>query len=187
MNTVTQIPSIRIDVTPPEDEHDKVVQIMAPYVAMLGRPPGGLQMLGISPALLEHYAGSIGYYMTHPNLSQPLLTFIRYLVSWRGDCAYCVDLNEAFLVNAGMDLDAVRAARDDPERAPLEDREKRLLILAIDAVDDPASITDARMNELRELGWTDRDVFDAVWHATTNRAFGRTAEAFDLSPDGFIN
>jgi alkylhydroperoxidase family enzyme len=185
MNQAVQT-EIRIDTTPPSGEESRVEAIMAPYAEMLGRAPGGLQMLGVSPPVLEHYAATIHYYMGHPRLSQPLLTFIRYLVSWRGDCTYCVDLNEAFLLGAGLDMDAIRAARRDPALAPLDEKEKALLIVSIDAVDHPESVTSERLDALRSLGWTDRDILDAVWHATLNRAFGRTAEAFGLPPDGYV-
>jgi alkylhydroperoxidase family enzyme len=185
MDQATQSP-IRIDMTPPRDEQAQVERIMAPYVEMLGRVPGGLQLLGVSPPILEHYAGTLNYYMAHPTLSQPLLTFIRYLVSWRGDCDYCVDLNEAFLISGGVDLVTIRASREDPSLAPLEARETALLLLAIEAVDHPDAVTITRLDELRHLGWQDRDIFDAVWHATLNRAFGRTAEAFGLPPDGYV-
>lgn len=179
--------AVRIDTTPPAGEQSGVDRIMAPYREMLGRVPGGLQMLAISPPLLSHYSGTIHYYMQHPTIGQPLLTFIRYLVSWRGDCEYCVDLNEGFLLNAGFDLDTIRATRTDPNRAPLDARDKALLLLAVDAVDTPESVRPERLAALRELGWTDRDIFDAVWHAATIRAFGRTADAFGLPPDGYVS
>lgn len=178
--------TVRIDTTPPANEKAKVDAILAPYAEMLGRAPGGLKLLGVSPPMLESYAATIGYYMAHPTLSQPLLTFIRYLVSARGDCEYCVDLSETFLINAGFDLDAIRAALKDNALVPLDERDKALLLAAVDAVDHPDSVTPARLDALRDLGWTDRDVFDAVWHATMNRAFGRTAESFGLPPDHYL-
>jgi alkylhydroperoxidase family enzyme len=176
----------RIDTQAPADEQNRVDAIIAPYAEMLGRAPGGLQMLGISPPVLEHYAGTIQYYMAHPRLSQPLLTLIRYLVSWRGECTYCIDLNESFLMNAGLDLDTIRACRADATQAPLDEREKDLLLVSLDAVDYPQRVTRDRIAALRAHGWSDRDIFDAVWHATLNRAFGHTAEAFGLPPDGYI-
>lgn len=177
--------SVRIDFTPPPGKEGMVEAIMSPFAAMLGKSPAGLRMLGTSPKLLEHYAGSIDYYMSHPRISQGLLTFIRYLVSWRGECEYCIDMNEAFLINAGLDIDLIRATRDDHAKAPLDEREKFLLELAVDAVDHPESITADKVEKARAYGWRDSDIFDAVWHANSNRAFGLTAEAFGLTPDGF--
>lgn len=177
--------AIRIDLTPPVGEESQVEAIMAPYAEMLGRAPAGLRMLSVSPPLLQHYSATIHYYLEHPRIRQALLTFIRYLVSWRGDCDYCVDLNETFLLGAGLDLERIRATRDNPMLAPLEDREKALLLVALDAVDHPEAINQERLHVLHALGWSDRDILDAVWHATSNRAFGRTAECFGLQPDGF--
>lgn len=183
--TTSTLSEVRIDLTPPHADAQKVATLIAPYAEMLGSVPGGLQMFGASPALLEHYVGTLNYYMTHPRLGQNLLSFIRYLVSWRGDCAYCVDLNEALLLGAGFDLETIRATRKVPALAPLTDKEKALMQVALDAVDQPEAVTAGRIDALRELGWTDRDILDAVWHATLNRAFGRTAEVFGLPSDGY--
>ena len=68
----------------------------------------------------------------------------------------------------------------------MEASEKALLLAALDAVDQPESVTPERLGALHALGWTDRDVLDAVWHASLNRAFGRTAETFGLEPDGYL-
>lgn len=176
----------RLHLAPPVGEEGRVDAVIAPWAAMLGRPPAGLQLFGLSPPLLEHYAAGIDYYMHHPRLGAVLRTFIRYLVSWRGACTYCVDLNEAFLANAGIDLAVARAARNDPRAAPLEPAEQALLLFALDVVERPATVDAARIDALRHAGWSDRDIFDAAWHAAQNRAFGMVAEAFGLPPEGLV-
>lgn len=176
----------RLDLTPPPGEAARVEAVTAPFAAMLGRVPAALQLLGLSPSLLEHYVGTLGYYMAHQTLGEPLKTFIRYLVSSRGECAYCIDLNEAFLVQAGVDLDVARASRRDPSLAPLPEMERALLAFALDVVDRPEAVDGARIEALRGLGWSDRDIFDAAWHAAQNRAIGLVADAFGLPPENLL-
>lgn len=93
-------------------------------------------------------------------------------------------MNEGFLVNAGMDLDAVRAARQDADQAPLPDNEKYLLKLALRALSDPDGIGERDIAAARELGWSDRDVFDAIAQAANNRAFNFMLKTFKVHQQG---
>ena len=75
------------------------------------------------------------------------------------------------LVSLGEDLEQVRAARDDIGRAPLDDAERPLLQLALHAVSHPEQDAASLIAAAREAGWQERDIFDAVLQAASNRAF----------------
>ena len=138
----------------PRDEEDgrRVEALLAPYVEMFGRAPDALRLLGISPPVLENYSRNIGYYLEHPALSMPLLAMIRYLVSADGGCRYCVDFNAAMLMEGGMELETFQRAVADPDTAPLEPREQRLLARVMEEVKRPGSLTADAVAELREQG-----------------------------------
>lgn len=179
--------TIVIDPTPRTDGDRRQVEgLLAPYVEMFGHAPDALRLLGISPPVLENYSRNIGYYLEHPALSMPLLAMIRYLVSTDGGCRYCVDFNAAMLMESGMELETLQRAVADPETAPLEPHEQRLLARVMEEVKRPGSLTTDAVTELRELGWSDRDLFDAVYHAHMNRAFGNVMESFGLHAEGTL-
>ena len=177
-----------LDPTPPAAEQPRVDKVFAMAEEMLGFVPAGMRLYGISPPLLETFAGTVGYFRGGTQLSGPLTAMIRYLVSERVGCRFCIDLNETFLAGMGADLDAVRAARDDLGKAPLQDeRERPLLALALAAVSDPDSDKSAMVDAAREAGWADRDIFDAVLQAASNRAFNFVLKAFNVeTQDAFV-
>lgn len=169
---------------PPVGEEERVEAIFSQVQETMGFVPDGLRLYAISPPLLEAFVGNGGYFRQHPSLRGELLAMIRYLVSAEVGCQFCIDLNEGMLVNAGLDQDRVRAAREDADKAPLPDNEKALLKLALRAVDDPDGIGKADLAAVRKVGWSDRDVFDAIAQAASNRAFNFMLKTFNVDQQG---
>ena len=166
--------------TPPEGEEERVNAVFEMAKEMIGYVPAGMRLYGISPPLLETFAGNVGYFRNGTTLSPILTTMIRYLVSERADCRFCIDLNEGFLASMGVDMDIVRAAREDINRAPVSDDEKPLLSLALQAVTDPDADATPLVDSARALGWSDREIFDSVIQAVSNRAFNLALKTFKV-------
>ena len=119
-------------------------------------------------------------------LPPALTAMIRYQVSWDAGCSYCVDMNEAFLTNMGLELGTIRATRNNPDAAPLQDNEKALLKLAVKAVEIPEAINQSDIDEVRQQGWQDREIFDAVVQAASNRAFNYVLRTFNIEHQGAL-
>ena len=81
-------------------------------------------------------------------------------------------------------LDVARAARANPEAAPIEDKERPLLRLALKAVNAPEDVGEADLDPARAQGWSDRDIFDAVVQAANNRAFNFVLRTFKVEHQG---
>ena len=173
--------------TPPTGEEQRVDAVFGMAKEMIGYVPAGMRLYGISPPLLELFGGTVAYFRSGTALSPQLTTMIRYLGSERARCQFCIDMNESFLSKMGTDLDAARAARDDIEQAPLEDREIPLLKLAMHAVTDPDQDAAPLIDEARAAGWGDRELFDAVLQAASNRAFNFVLKTFNVeTQEAFI-
>ena len=183
MSTATAL----LDPTPPQAERARVDAVFEMAEEMLGFVPAGMRLYGVSPSLLELFAGTVGYFRNGTALSPRLTAMIRYLVSDRADCRFCVDLNEGFLTSMGEDLEQVRAVRDDIARAPLDERERPLLQLALHAVTDPEQDAAALIAAARDAGWKEREIFDAVLQAASNRAFNHVLKTFNIeTQDAFV-
>ncbi|MCB1875056.1 MAG: hypothetical protein KDH88_03695 [Chromatiales bacterium] len=169
---------------PPQEDVARVETIFTMIRDDLGFLPDPIRLYSTSPPLLEALLGYVKYFRGHQRLSQTLTAMIRYLVSERAQCRFCIDLNEGFLVNLGADLDAVRAARVDMDKAPLDERERVLLRIAVTAMDHPELIGEADMQAARAQGWTDRDVFDAVVQAASNRSLNLILRTFKVEVQG---
>ena len=171
----------------PEADRAHVEDVLAGVEQHMGFVPDGLRLYSMSPPLLDAFMGNIGYFsMGGTKLPQALTAMIRYLVSWNAHCHFCVDMNEGFLTSMGLDLDAIRACRDNPDNAPFDDKDKALLKLALQAVADPDSIGQAELDAVRTQGWADREIFDAIVQAANNRAFNYVLRTFNIEHQGAL-
>lgn len=170
---------------PPAADEKMVQEIFRGIEEFVGFVPDGLRLYGISPPLLENYVRNIVYFnQGGTTLPRPLCVMIRYLVSWNAGCSFCIDLNEAFLTSMNYSLDEIRAARNNPDLAPLEKNERALLKLAVRSVDEPDRISEADIEQVRHYGWTDREIFDAVAQAASNRSFNSVLRTFKVEHQG---
>lgn len=172
----------------PSGEEERVNEVLGNIEKHLGFVPDGLRLYSFSPPLLETFVGNISYFnMGGTQLPPALTAMIRYQVSWDAECSYCIDLNESFLTNMGIELDDVRASRNNPEAAPLDDKEKSLLTLAIKAVNTPDQVNKYDITNVKNQGWDDREIFDAVVQAASNRAFNYVLKTFNIKHQGVFS
>ena len=169
---------------PPAGQEARVEAVYQAIQKKIGFVPDGLRLYGFSPALLESFVGNISYFNSGERLSPALMAMIRYVVSSDAQCNFCIDMNEGFLTNMGFDLDAVRAARANLDLAPFSAEEKILLKLAAQSVSDPDSVNEHAIEEAKATGWSERDIFDAVAQAASNRAFTYVLRAFKVDAQG---
>jgi len=168
----------------PAEDKEKVDTILKSVEENMGFVPDGLRLYAISPPLLESFMGNIGYFMGHQTLSQELLAMIRYLVSSDAGCSFCIDFNSGLLMNQGKTAEELQAARENADNAPLNANEKVLLKLALAAIDNPEGVSQADIQKARDVGFTDRDVFDVVAVAANNKAFTHVLRTFKIEHQG---
>jgi len=173
-----------IQTVAPEQATGKVAQIYTQLEQRFGRVHQGFQLYSASPDLMEQIYQQNAYYMQHPTLGFALLAMIRMLVSEQNDCAYCIGFNESMLINRGvMTVDQVAATRHDPAAAPLDEKDKAMLLFVLKGTKAPKSIGTADLDALRALGWTDRDIMDALYHGARNAAVDIMFDAFKVEND----
>lgn len=178
--------SALITPTAPSADQARVEAIFAQVQEQMGFVPDGLKLYGISPPLLESFVATIGYFRGHSKFRQELLAMIRYLASSNNECTFCIDFNESILLHLGLELDQIRASQTSPDRAPLPDNEKVLLNLALNAMKDPDSIAEQDIQQAKDQGWDERDIFEAVLIAANNHAFTTVLKTFKVHHQGAV-
>ncbi len=153
-----------IQTTPPEKAEGKLAELYAEVEQLFGMVPNNVRILGVSPALLENQLQLFEHYMGHPTLSIPFLAMVRMLVSKACRSPYCQSLNSGLLLKAGFTTEQIAAAQADPTQAPLDDKQKALLLFVLKSCDNPHSATAEDVDRLRTLGWSEPDILDAVAH-----------------------
>jgi alkylhydroperoxidase family enzyme len=151
----------------PEKATGELAKLYKIIKVMRGTVSNSAELFSISPELLRQQMDFIKFYTNHPTLSLPLLAAIRIMVSSGEECQFCIDYNTGMLINmAGWTFDQVAEMRKDPKSANLPEREIAMLLLAIKAVRIAHSVNADDLDSLREMGWSDSDILDAVSHAT---------------------
>jgi uncharacterized peroxidase-related enzyme len=173
-----------IQTVAPAQAQGQVAEIYRQSEAILGRVPNAFQMYSGSPVLLETQWQQVAYFMRHPTLSFPLLALTRMLVSQDHSCDYCIDFNAAMLIErAGFTPEQIVAAKRDPAAAPLDARDKAMLLFALKATRTPHEIGAADIDNLKALGWAESDMLDAVTHAARNMAADVVFNTFKIERD----
>ncbi len=172
---------------PPAGDQGRVAAIFNGIEQRMGFVPDGLRLYGISPHLLEAFVSSVSYFVEHPTLSNRLLGFVRYLASEQVNCKFCIDYNQGFLISLGVDQADIEAASKNIDAAPLEEREKTLLGLALKAVNTPEAVNSDDVDAAHSQGWSDRDIFDVVAVGATNRSFNIMLKTFNVDGQGVFN
>ena len=133
------------------------------FLALAGRPDEFRAFFAHHDALMDKSEG----------LSKAEREMIVVATSAVNDCLYCVVAHGAILrIRAKNPLIADQVATN-PRKADLTDRERHIVEFALRMVDDSASITDDELEEMREHGFTDDEIWDigaiTAFFAQSNR------------------
>ncbi len=173
-----------LSITEPDQAEGRLAEIYGECQAGIGFVPNAFRSLSPSPELLDQQWRHVRYTMQHPRLSAYLFTLIRLLVSERETCDYCINLNTAILINeCGLDPAQVTALRADPDSAPLKPAEKAMLRFVLAATADPHAVSSDDVQALRDLGYTDGDILDALNHGARQVGLDILINAFKVKND----
>ncbi len=150
-----------INTVSPENAENETKETYDMMLNLCGEVPKPLELFSVSPGLLKLRRNLLEYYISL-NLGSSLLTFIRQLTSTNCGAGACSRFNARLLKAGGVTDSDLKAIQKDSDKAPLEDKEKKLLSFVLSAVNDPESTEQTDIDELRELGWKDQEIFEAV-------------------------
>jgi len=162
----------------PEDATGKMAEAYALFPPEIPVPEP-LVMMSASPDLASLQGNIIRYFRSQEGLDLGLLATIRYLVASEYDYQFCINFNAGLLQRAGgMSAADLADLRAHPEKAPLEESHKEMLLFVLKAVKTPEKVTKADVAKLRQLGWTDQNIFDATYHGASMVALSLMFKAF---------
>lgn len=175
-----------VETIAPSQAQGQVAHVYHQIEEIMGRVPNVFQLYSASPELLETQWQQTSYFIRHPRLSFPLLALTRMLVSQDNQCDYCIDFNAALLMErAGYQLDQINEIKRNPASAPLDDKEKAMLLFALKVTRTPLAVEATDIEHLHHLGWQDSDILDAATHAARNMAADVVVNAFKVIQDKF--
>lgn len=176
-----------INTVSPEKAEGAMKEAYDMFIQRLGVIPKPLQMMSASPGIFAQQLQRIQYYNDHPTLGFPLLAHIRYLVSINLDYKFCTDFNKHILKLQGLEEEDIRRMETDPSKSLLEEKDSAMLVFVVNAVKDPGSTGAGDIQKLKEMGWEDRDLVDALAHGVNMIDHSIMMEVFQMDQDCLVD
>jgi hypothetical protein len=167
-------------ITTDNTDNNTIKQVLGMMDQAVGAVPETLRFIANSPGLFQVQTGQISYYQNHPNLGPELLAFIRYTAACWFKNKACIDFNGLMLQKQGMTAEGLAEVVNDPEKAPLEEKEKALLTFVYNGIKDQNSASKEKLEQLHQIGWKNSDILDAVNHGFFMYAPGKMMDLFQM-------
>ena len=169
---------------PPAEAQGELKEIYRSIKKVAPVIPKPLSMLSTSPELTSMYFKQIMFYLRNPGLGMELLVQIRLHVAHEFDYPYCVGFNSSILQFLTEITDqGLEELKKDPTKAELSDKDKALLLFVLKAVKAPTTTTAEDIDQLRALGWQDREILEATNYGADMVRHGIVFKAFKMDQD----
>ena len=154
----------RVKIVKPDVVDDPVIHEIFSWVTeMEGAVPNHFLVEMNFPEYLKAKLGSTKVLWQMGELEMPEIQHVGILVSRANGCPYCTG---AFctILNYGLDTaeDYVRSLVEEGVDVVQGDRLKTILEFALKVNDDPKSVTDADIEQLRAVGLTDKGIVQLI-------------------------
>ena len=141
-------------------------------------PPHWELLAFIAPKRFEMFIVEIKYLLNHPNINPDFFAMLRLHVANKAGFSYCKSFNTKLLLAKGYDKTSIKELKEDIGLIPLDNRHKFLAQKAIKAMYQPKEFTLKDIDELKDLSWSDSDIYDAIDHAGFLFKFARIIKAY---------
>lgn len=165
-----------------EQAEGKVKEVYDRLMETARTIPLPMKMMSASPDLLAVQIQGLAHYFRHPTLGGPLLGYIRLLVAHRFNYPYCVEFNSGLLQMLTDITDAqLDSVKTDPSTALLDGKDKAMLLFVLKSVSSPDDVNQQDIDALKELGWTETDMFEAAHHGADMIRHGTLFKTFKMA------
>lgn len=163
----------------PDNAKGKLAEHYQQIKNAIGYIPEAFHLFSISPELFAVQMATMAYISSRFN--SRFISMLRYLVSEKNKNAFCIGFNEAALVNSGINQEDLHQALIHPEMIPLPEREKRLMLFVLRAIGDPEKIGKEDVDALHTAGWSDQEIYEALYMGAHHVATDVLFNAFKVS------
>jgi len=162
--------SSMIPYTSESEATGEVKEIYSQVKGAFGMIPAPIMQHSVSPDLLKNHWDYFGVISKNKNFSQKFSAIMRMGIASLDKfehCAYCVDGNAMMLkLMFKMGDKEIKHLQKTPLDAKLNAKEKKMLSFLLQAAKSPSSLSKSDYDALKELGWTDKDIFEGLKMAT---------------------
>ena len=170
-----------IETVPDADASGAVAEIYEADRAAFGELPNFTRAFSSRPAVYAAWRQLNGSIKAGMDLRRYELATIAAARRLRS--SYCMLAHGSVLANQFLDPQAVQAVAADHRDAGLDAVDVAVMDLAEKVADDATSVTEADVDHLRSLGFSDADVLDVVLAAAARSFFSKVLDGVGVEPD----
>lgn len=178
----------RIRTVPPEAATGRLADAYERFTETMGSPtaPMVFQLSSIRPDIASSLADLYGALFGGGELSRQSKEVIATYVAALNSCPYCVGAHSLFMQLHGASPEQVEAARSGDIAAFTDDEETaRFLPLAEKITRHAYKVTDDDIELLRDGGWNDERILEAIWVVVFFNLINRLADTLGIAEDDF--
>jgi uncharacterized peroxidase-related enzyme len=151
--------------------------------------PGILKCFGTNPAFVRQMVDiSSTLLFADGYLTRRQKEMIATYVSKLNECPYCLDSHGFFLLVHGAPEEvAGKIIAGEIDGAAISEAERHLLLYVAKVNGESFKTTKEDVQRLRDLGWRDEQIAEAVHVGTMMGLCNRVANAFGLPSQGFLD
>ena len=164
-----------------EAQADTLRKILRKVKVIYGNVPPQMAFLGnIDTAYLEEFLHNALRIARHPHVDPRLFGFLRLHVAYREGYAYCKQFNTQFLLAKEYTQSQLDAAVEDISAVPFDTSHQALAAFAMRSIYAGADIASDDFERVMAMGWSQKDIFDAISHTGDILKNGRILTAYSI-------
>jgi uncharacterized peroxidase-related enzyme len=149
--------------------------------AGLGHVPNWVRLLANRPDVFDAWNQLVS--AVRDDMDRRRYELATIAAARRLGSSYCMLAHSSVLMDRFYDADAVRAIASDHRAAGLDAVDVAVMDLAEKVAADATSVTQEDIDRLRDMGLSERDIFDVVLAASIRAFFTKTLDALGVEPD----
>jgi uncharacterized peroxidase-related enzyme len=147
----------------------------------MGYVPNYIKTFSIHPEVYDAWTKLIGAIRSKMRLRRYEL--VTFAAAMKLECTYCMFAHGAILRKNFFSADQLIAIVNDFYNAGLSPEEVALMAFAQKITNSAHQVDEHDLDELRNQGLTDEEIFDVVLACTARSFFSKTLDAVDAKPD----
>ena len=145
--------------------------------------PNVIQFHTASPEMFGKIMSVLNHYSNHKSFNPVVVSYIRLLISNIAGGEYCVRFQSALLKYLGVPESDLVAAKNDYRNINLDNKNKTLVCFVLDQMFDKIEHTKDRIVELKTLGWTEKDIYEASVLGALQKGMVQVIKTFEVEID----
>jgi uncharacterized peroxidase-related enzyme len=171
----------RIKIIEEDVAEGKVKDIYTQFNNQMGMVPNVIKVLSIWPEFMEATSQSFGtVMMSETELPRATKEMIAAYVSNLNQCSYCVSHHVDAMQQYGVDNSVAQQISQDFREAGLDEKTRKLLEYSEKVSKNAYKVVARDFDELRNAGWSDRQILEATAVVAQFNFVNRIADALGV-------